>query len=99
MNNEVLEHELTKLDGKPIVLIVPSFGHASFSYAGILTATTLNNDHMIRFHFVDNAGSMAVLFFVEDVMAIKEPSASCVSPIVELRGPHDYRQEFQKTYD
>ncbi len=92
MNPERLEHELCLLKDKPVVAIVPWFGHTSFSYAGILTVIQ-SVDHAVGFHLVNEAG-IAIIFFVEDVLALDPPNKVCHSFVIRLKGPHDYQDHY-----
>ena len=91
MHNERLEHEIALLDGKPTVLIIPQFGSVSISHSGILSWA--QNGHQVQFHLA--TPSIGIIFFVEDVSKV-EPPVHDFRNIIRLKGPHEYRENFQK---
>jgi hypothetical protein len=95
VNPEQLEHELTLLHNKIVVVVRPGYGTQSDSWGGMLTV--LNGDYPPKFHF---AGvGMAILFSVEDVRKLDDPTNETreVSKIIRLKGPHDYEEAYQAT--
>lgn len=90
MNIEQIEFQLTQLDGKSVVFIIPSFGKVSFSYIGILNAVHHPESHDVGFHASICNGSSAIIFFAIDVDKITPPDDANknVEKIVYLKGPH-----------
>jgi hypothetical protein len=88
MHDEHLEHELFLLKEKPVILVQPSYGHVSISYAGVLHVV---NDIPVIFHFCSNSGDTAIIFCVEDVKGIERGMPSTV---IRLKGPHEYREKY-----
>jgi len=93
MNIEKLEHDLVLLNNKPVVLVAPSFGHVSFSYAGELAVIT-TPEHAVGFHLTNQMGVVAVIFFVDDVEKLEKPSVVCNSHVIRLKGPHQYPEKY-----
>jgi len=93
MNKEALEYELTLLNNKPVVLVVPSFGHISFSYAGNLSVIT-SMEHEVGFHMTNQMGGIAIIFFIDDVERLEMPSKVCETHIIRLKGPHQFPEKY-----
>lgn len=93
MNVERLEHELCLLDNKPVVVVAPSFGHVSFSYAGNLSVIK-TPEHTVGFHLTNQLGGVAIIFFADDLEKLEKPSAVCESHVVRLKGPHQYPEKY-----
>jgi hypothetical protein len=96
MHLERLEYELTLLDGKEIVIVIPSFGHISYSFAGKLEVTRMP-DLTVGFHFVNQISGIAIIFFSDDVIAIEPPTPQRNVHIIRLKGPYDYKEQYQTT--
>lgn len=93
MNIERMEHELVLLNGKPIVLVAPSFGHVSYSYAGNLSVIS-TPEHTVGFHLTNQLGGVAIIFFADDVANLEAPSSVCNTHVVRLKGPHQYPEKY-----
>ena len=93
MNVERLEHELCLLNDKPVVVVTPSFGRVSFSYVGNLSVIK-TPEHHVGFHLTNQLGGLAIIFFVEDVAKLENPSPVCKSHVIRLKGPHQYPEMF-----
>jgi hypothetical protein len=88
MNNEQLEHEIALLKDSSVIVVCPHFGSVSFSYIGTLFVII---DHPMLFHLDSNGFS--IIFNVEDVDKLEVNNQK---PIIRLKGPHDYREDFSK---
>jgi hypothetical protein len=93
VNLELLEHELAQLDGKPVILCIPSYGKVSFAYSGILNVTR-TTELLVAFHLITPMHEVAIIFSAEDVLRIDPPGTAEVQNVIRLRGPHDYREHF-----
>lgn len=93
MNLELLEHELSKLNGKPIIIVRPGYGRVSDAISGVLTVTS-TEEHTVGFHLMTFMGVLAIIFYADDVLRI-EPGTADVAAIVRLKGPHDYKDHWQ----
>ncbi len=71
-NVEQLEYELTQLNGKTVILVVPGPGTTSFSYIGNLAVVEMES-HTVGFHITASIGGWAIIFFAEDVEALQDP--------------------------
>jgi hypothetical protein len=89
MHDEQLEYEICLLKESSVILVCPHFGNVSFSYVGTLHVIV---DHPILFHFNNDAG-IAIIFTVEDVNKLER---GIPNPVIRLKGPHDYREDFLK---
>lgn len=98
MNIELLEHQLVLLDDKPVVVVAPSFGHVSFSYAGNLSVIK-TPEHTVGFHLTNQLGGVAIIFFADDVVNLEKPSAVCESHVIRLKGPHQYPEKYVNAED
>lgn len=91
MNLEILEHELSLLNGKSVILVKPDFGTVSISYCGTLTATSNEACHVV-FHLITLGP--AIIFRAEDVSSLEEPSpetaANQIVKIIRLKCPYSY---------
>lgn len=93
MHDELLEHEMALLSEQRVILVCPHFGNVSFSYTGELHIV---NDHPVLFHLLIDGGSTAVIFTVQDVKKLeKERTASKPLPVIRLKGPHEYRENYE----
>ena len=92
MNPEQLEHELTLLHNKIVVVVRPGYGTQSDSWGGMLTV--LNGDYPPKFHFAGTG--MAIFFTVDDVSKLDPPVDNRTEKIIRLKGPHDYAQAYQE---
>jgi len=90
MHDERLEHELALLKDTSVILVCPQFGNVSISYAGVLHVV---NDHPVLFHLINDNGGVAIIFTVEDVDKLER---GIPSPVIRLKGPHDYREDYSK---
>jgi hypothetical protein len=99
MGTELIEHELSQLHNKTVVVIRPNYGSQSDSWVGYLSVLN-GTDYPIRFHFA--GAGMAILFTVDDVEKLEEQnglnSDRSVDKIIRLKGPHDYSESY-KTVD
>jgi hypothetical protein len=93
MNIEKLEFDLVQLNDKPVVVVAPSFGHVSFSYAGNLSVIK-TSEHTVGFHLTNQLGGVAIIFFADDVEKLEKPSAVCEAHVIRLKGPHQYPERF-----
>ena len=89
MHDEHLEHEISLLKDKPVILVQPSFGSVSFSYKGVLHVV---NDHPVIFHFCSDTGDTAIIFCVEDV---KKLETQLLNTVIRLKGPHEYQEKYE----
>ena len=69
-NVEQIEHELTKLKGNRVFVIIPMSGMTSLSMAGDLQLVE-TQDHMVGFHLTGH--DIALIFFAEDVQSLEAP--------------------------
>lgn len=93
MHDEHLEHELFLLKDKSVILVQPSFGNVSISYAGVLHVV---NDIPVIFHFCTNNGDVAIIFCVEDVKILERQMPN---PVIRLKGPHEYRESYDMAHE
>jgi hypothetical protein len=93
MHDEQLEHELFLLKEKSVILVQPSFGHVSTSFSGVLHVV---NDVPVIFHFRTNSGDTATIFCVEDVNKLEK---GIPFPVIRLKGPHEYREDYDVAHD
>jgi hypothetical protein len=91
VNSEQIEHELTLLHGKVVVVVRPGYGTQSDSWGGQLTV--LNADYPPKFHFA--AMGMAILFTADDVITLDNGVDGKVDKVIRLKGPHDYAESYQ----
>ena len=92
MNPEQIEHELTLLHDKIVVVVRPGYGTQSDSWGGQLTV--LNGNYPPKFHFA--AAGMAILFTADDVTTLDNGVDGKVDRIIRLKGPHDYAETYQE---
>jgi len=94
MNVEILEFELSKLNGKPVVVIRPNFGTQSDSFRGTLRVG--NNAYPMTFEV--SFDSQSTIFKATDVVKIDNSPTDFNTPavkIIRLKGPHDYQEAYQ----
>ena len=94
MNTELLEHELNLLEGKTVALVRPGFGTQSDSWIGLFSEVK-ENTYPIRFHVGE--GAIATTFTVDDVIKITDfDGAVSFKKVIHLKGPHDYKETYEK---
>lgn len=98
MNLEKLEFDLVQLNDQPVVVVAPSFGHVSFSYAGNLSVIQ-TPEHTVGFHLTNQLGGVAIIFFADDVEKLEKPSPVCESHVIRLKGPHQYPEKYSTVDD
>jgi len=92
MTDEVLEAELSKLNGKVVYVVRPMFGSQSDSYMGTLWVQ--NKKYPLQ--FLVNAASLVMLFTTDDVSTIEPPKNDGYSKIIRLKGPHNYKEKYEE---
>ena len=87
---EMLETKLELFNGKPVILVIPSFGSQSSSRTGDLWLYDTTT-YPVKFQVSSNG--MATIFTAEDIKSTKlVENRTEHSPqlIIELKGPKDY---------
>lgn len=89
MNEEIIEYKLSLLGVKPVILVIPYFGHVSMSYIGTVCLST--NESPIIFSFSTEMG-MSLIFLISDVDTFEEGGTQ---PIIRIKGPHQYPEVYK----
>ncbi len=82
MNTEQIECELANLKGRPVIVITPIRGKASFSFCADL-AVVETEDHMVGFHL--SVPGIALIFYADDVLRLENSKQPAIAKLIRLK--------------